>query len=116
MTRDASGDKPVAVYEGCNKILNMEEISARGFDDHIRGTLLNSGHGFDTEKLNHVKNAFNDALVTSKQTVLKKAHFEDALKHMEQHDDWKHLMPGQQEAVISTFKKAFKIQDAEKAD
>lgn len=93
----------------------MEEISSHGFAEHIRGPLLNSGRDFDTEKLDHLQNAFNHALVTSKQTKLKRAHFEDAMESMQQHSDWKRLMPKQQEAAISAFKKALKIKDAEES-
>lgn len=94
----------------------MEEITSHGFNEHIREHLLNSGHGFDTEKLNHLQNAFNHALVTSKQTVLKKEHFDDAIRRMEEHDDWKRLTPGQQETAISAFKKVLKINDPVKED
>jgi hypothetical protein len=94
----------------------MEEISSHGFSEYIRRNLLGSGHNFDTEKLNHLQNAFNHALVSSKQTVLKKEHFADALESMQQHDDWKRLMPGQQEAAVAAFKKALKIKDPAKED
>jgi len=89
----------------------MEEITSHGFDSHIRSSLLHSGHEFNTEKLDRVRNAFNHALVESKHTTLKKEHFDDALERMESHPDWNRLTEGQRNAVVSTFKKHLRIED-----
>lgn len=94
----------------------MEEITSHGFDEHIRKSLLNSGHGFDTDKLNHARSIFDHALVASQHTTLKKGHFDDALRRMEEHPDWKRLTEHQQEAFVSTLKKNLKIADSEPTD
>lgn len=90
----------------------MEKITSHGFDEHIRASLLHSGHNFDTEKLNRVRNIFDHALVTSERHELKREHFDEALRNMEEHPEWEHLTEGQREAVVKTFKKHLNIADS----
>jgi len=89
----------------------MEEITSHGFDEHVRKSLLNSGHDFNTEKLDRVRSIFDHALVASKHTTLKKGHFDDTLRHMEEHPEWKRLTENQREAFVSTIKKNLNITD-----
>jgi hypothetical protein len=94
----------------------MQEITPHGFDQHIRKSLLLSGHEFTHEKLNRVRNIFDHALVATKHTTLRKAHFDDALRHMEEHHDWKHLSEKQKGAVVSAFKNQLNIEDGPTED
>jgi len=87
----------------------MEQITPHGFADHIRTSLLRSGHGFDTEKANHAENAYNSYLVSSGHKELKRDHFDDALEHIQGHPDFKKLSPHQQEAFVSTLKKTLGV-------
>lgn len=83
----------------------MEHISPRGFQEHIRHSLINSGHGFDTVKANHAENAYNSYLVSSGHKELKKEHLDDALGHIQEHPDFKKLTSHQQEVFVSTLRK-----------
>ncbi len=91
----------------------MEKITSHGFDDHIRSSLLHSGREFDIDKLNHARNIFDSALVKSGHTELKKGHFDEALRHMEEHPDWHRLTPKQQETFVSTMRSALNIPNSE---
>lgn len=94
----------------------MSVITSHGFDKHIRKSLLNSGHNFTTEKLNHARNIFDHALVDSNHTVLKREHFDDALRRMEGHAEWKRLTEGQRDAFVSTMRSHLKIKEPPAAD
>lgn len=83
----------------------MEHITPRGFQEHVRPSLFNSGHGFDTEKANHAENAYNSYLVSSGRKELKREHLTEALEHIKEHHDFKKLSPHQQETFISALHK-----------
>ena len=93
----------------------MEEITSHGFDEHVRKSLLHGGHDFTTEKLDRVRSIFDHALVASKHTTLKKEHFDDTLRHMEEHPEWKRLTENQREAFVSTMRNNLKIKEPDTA-
>lgn len=83
----------------------MDHISPRGFQEHVRSSLLHSGKSFDTDKLNHAENAFNSYLVSSGRKELKREHLSEAIDHITEHPDFKKLSPHQQEAFVSSLHK-----------
>lgn len=89
----------------------MERITPHGFENDVRSSLRNV-HGFDTHQLDKVRGMYDRALVELKQHDLRREHFDEALKHMEEHPDWKSLSEKKQEAVKAVFKHHLDIKDA----
>lgn len=94
----------------------MEKITPRGFTEHVRPSLFNSGRGFDAERATHAENAYNSYLVSSGHTELKREHFNDAVEHIQGHPDFKKLSPHQQEAFVSTLRKTLEVKEEATAE
>lgn len=90
--------------------LTMERITPHGFEHEVRSS-LRTAHDFDTHQLDTVRGLYDRALVEMKQHELRREHFDEALKHMEEHPDWKGLSEKKREAVKSVFRKHLGIKE-----
>jgi HD superfamily phosphohydrolase YqeK len=89
----------------------MSEITSHGFENKVRSQ-LRFGHNFEHKDLERVSGIFHDTLKKLGTDSLRQSHFEEALKEMHEHAEWKQLSSHHQESVTSALKNHLGIQDS----
>lgn len=89
----------------------MSEITPYGFEHDVHDTLRYQ-HKFEPHELKHASTLFNKTLEEmGGPDALHARHFDDAMKEMEKHDEWKRLPQHKQEALTSVLRSHLKIPD-----
>lgn len=89
----------------------MSDITPHKFEHQVREK-LHLTHHFEHKDIERASTIFNDTLTALKTPkALRASHYDDAVREMKKHEEWKRLPEHQRTALTDTLKQHLKIED-----